>query len=210
MVDGGAELGLDTGRLILGDDGSGEMGGVGMYGELLRLDLASVLTVNSSGFIATLMGRGRCRMLDLPSSLRVDRGGRLGGDEPLVKRDSGRKVDGAERASMLATVIIGDMVKVRSVGDGGRPTSSGGVSSTMIDEKVHWVGVGAVGVTGVVVSSTVSGIYCAISAADGLGGRWSDVSSSAFVGVAGAGDLLARGDEPRDALREACGALVEM
>lgn len=80
------------------------------------------MTLSSRGFLEILTGRGLCRTLGLPSGLRVDRGGTLGGDEPLAKSDNGRRVDDGERASILATVMIGEMV---NVGIGGGSSGPG-------------------------------------------------------------------------------------
>lgn len=129
----------------------------------MRFDLVVVLTVSSRGFLETRTGRGLWRTLCLISGRRVDRGGTTGGVEPFVKRDSGRRFDSGECASMLATVIIDDSVSCPGVGVEGSSSSgsgswSGSVCSVMMGEKVNSILCGALGVTGVVVSSTVSGI----------------------------------------------------
>jgi hypothetical protein len=143
-----------------GEGGSGDIGGVGTLGVLLRFDFWFVFTVSSSGFWATLIGKGRCRTPDWPSGRRDDRGGKLGGDEPLVNKESGRRAEGdCVPDSMLATIITGVIDKVASAGlfSG---SGSGAVDSDMIAENVK---LGVVAVTGVVLSSTVSGMSCVMS-----------------------------------------------
>lgn len=99
----------------LDDDDWGDIGGVGMLGVLLRLDVLLVVTVSSSGPLETLTGRGRCRGFGLISCRMADRGSTLGGVGPLVRRDSGRKVKEGEGQSMLATTMMGEMVNVGGI-----------------------------------------------------------------------------------------------
>jgi hypothetical protein len=157
-VEAGAELALllSSSRLMRGGEGgSGDIGGVGTLGVLLRFDFWFVFIVSSSGFLATLMGKGRCRIPDWPSGRRDDRGGKLGGDELLVNRESGRRAEGdCVHDSMLATIITGVIDKVGKAGSISG-SGSGAVDSDMMAENVN---LAAVAVTGVVLSSTVSGM----------------------------------------------------
>lgn len=165
-----------------------------MWGELLRLVEGFVLTVNSSEFFATLTGKGRCQTLGLVSDRRDDRRGRLGGDEPLDRRDRGRSIDDGGEKSMLATVIMGEMDNIGRRGgefpdflESGSGLESGLVSCTIMGEKLHTVEAGALGVTGVVASCTVSGIFWVMPCEDGFRGPWLAValSSLSIVGVSG-------------------------
>lgn len=100
---------------------------VEIFEMLFGLDeVVLVLTVKSSGFFETLMGRGRWRILGF-SGRRLDRGGRLGGDDPVDNRDNGRREDVGDRDSILATTMIGVMLNAVI---GGAGASSGTGSSS--------------------------------------------------------------------------------
>lgn len=93
-----------------------------------------------------------------------------GAEDPFVRRDNGRSVEPGECASISATVMIEVKVSSGTIGVEGSSASaspSGAVCSAIMGEKVNG-GCGALGVTGVVVSSTVSGISWLMSPAEDL------------------------------------------